>query len=186
MNDPRTAGQRNHDGLLDALKAAVRSGSLPCTGGMLTTVVLTMTTEAYATGEGFARTSHGAQIPVQEALTWAGGDYRLMITAFNSLKAVVAYSTIHRLYTESARLAMIARDQGCAFSGCQAPPGWTQAHHITAWRDTHRTSVDDGCLLCGWHHREFERLGWSVTIDNSRPQWTPPRTIEPDRKPIRT
>ena len=186
VKDPRSAGQRRHDGLLDALKIAVGSGSLPSTGGVLATVVLTMTTEAYATGEGFARTSHGAQVPVKEALSWAGGDYRLMVTAMNSLKTVVAYSTVHRLFTEGARLAMIARDGGCAFPGCQAPPGWTQAHHITEWRDTHRTTVDDGCLLCGWHHREFERLGWSVAIDNGRPQWTPPRTIDPEQKPIRT
>ena len=186
MKDPRSAGQRRHDGLLDALRIAVGSGSLPCTGGMLTTVVLTMTTEAYATGEGFARTGHGAQVPVREALSWAGGDYRLMVTAMNSLTAVVAYSAAHRLFTEGARLAMIARDGGCAFPGCTAPPGWTQAHHITEWRDTHRTSVDNGCLLCGWHHREFERLGWSVAIVNGRPEWTPPRSIDPEQKPIRT
>ncbi|WP_375485132.1 DUF222 domain-containing protein [uncultured Jatrophihabitans sp.] len=160
QRDTRTPGQRRHDGLLDALRIVVGCDKLTSTGGVLATLVLTMTTEAYATGEGFARTGHGAQVPVAEALSWAGGDYRLMVTALDSLKAITAYSSTHRLFTEGDRLAMIARDGGCAFPGCSAPPGWTQAHHVTEWQDTHRTCVDDGCLLCGWHHREFERLGW--------------------------
>ena len=176
QKDTRTPGQRRHDGLLDALRIVVGCDKLTSTGGVLATIVLTMPTEAYATGE----------VPVAEALSWVGGDYRLMVTALDSLKAITAYSSTHRLFTEGDRLAMIARDGGCAFPGCTAPPGWTQAHHVTEWQDTHRTCVDDGCLLCGWHHREFERLGWRVAIVDGRPEWTPPRSIDPDRKPIRT
>ncbi|WP_375485875.1 DUF222 domain-containing protein, partial [uncultured Jatrophihabitans sp.] len=130
IKDPRTAGQRRHDALLDALKITVGSGKLPTAGGVLATVVLTIDADTYLTGEGFALTGHGAQVPVREALSWAGGDYRLMCTALNSLKAVTAYSSTHRLFTEGQRLALIARDQGCAFPGCLAPPGWCQIHHI--------------------------------------------------------
>jgi hypothetical protein len=185
VKDPRTPGQRRHDALLDGLKIAVGSGSLTKTGGILATVVLTMTAEAYATGEGFAVTGHNALVPAREALSWAGGDYRLMITALNSLKAVVAYSSTHRLFTEGQRLALIARDGGCCFPGCTAPPGWTQTHHVIEHQDHGPTSIDNGALLCGWHHREFERLDWAVHIVDGRPQWTPPRIIDPDQRPIR-
>ena len=81
---------------------------------------------------------------------------------------------------------MIARDRGCCFPGCLAPPGWTQSHHVTEWQDSKRTTVEDGCLLCGWHHREFERLGWSVHMEHGRPVWTPPRSVDPDQQPIYT
>ena len=63
-------------------------------------------------------------------------------------------ATTHRIFTEGQRLAMIARDQGCSFPGCTAPPAWCQAHHVTDFALTRRTSVDDGTLLCGFHHRE--------------------------------
>jgi hypothetical protein len=72
VQDPRTAGQRRHDALLDALKVAISSGSLEKTGGILATVVLTMSEQSYASGTGFAITGHGAQIPVREAMSWAG------------------------------------------------------------------------------------------------------------------
>ncbi len=185
MLDPRSAGQRRHDAVLDALKVAISSGSLEKTGGILATVVLTMSEQAYATGTGFATTGHGAQVPVREAMSWAGGDYRLFATVLNSLNAVTAYSSTHRLFTEGQRLALVARDGGCSFPGCTAPPGWTQTHHITEWRNHGPTSVDNGCLLCGMHHREFERMGWSVRISDGRPEWTPPRIIDPAQTPIR-
>ena len=184
--DRRTPGQRRHDALLDALKITVGSGTLEKAGGVLATVVLTMTAETYATGDGFALTGHNALVPVKEALSWAGGDYRLMITALNSLKAVVAYSSSHRFFTEGQRLALIARDGGCSFPGCQAPPGWCQTHHVTESQDGGPTTIANGTLLCGYHHREFERRGWHVHMEHGRPVWTPPRIVDPDQTPIRT
>ena len=43
--DPRTAGQRRHDALLEACKLAMRARLLPTAGGVTTTVVLTATVE---------------------------------------------------------------------------------------------------------------------------------------------
>ncbi|WP_375485381.1 DUF222 domain-containing protein [uncultured Jatrophihabitans sp.] len=184
IKDPRTAGQRRHDALLDALKITVGSGKLPTAGGVLATVVLTIDADTYLTGDGFALTGHGAQVPVREALSWAGGDYRLMCTALNSLKAVEGYSSTHRLFTEGQRLALIARDRGCAFPGCLAPPGWCQIHHILEHILGGPTTLDNAVMLCGHHHRTFQTANWTVDIVNGRPQWTPPRTIDPDRTPI--
>jgi hypothetical protein len=41
--DPRTPGQRRHDGLHDALLTLIRTGHLPDCGGITTTILLTMT-----------------------------------------------------------------------------------------------------------------------------------------------
>ena len=75
---------------------------------------------------------------------------------------------------------MIARDLGCSFPGCTAPPAWCQAHHITDFSLTHRTSVDDGTLLCGFHHREHPRLGWTCRMIDGNPHWTPPHWLDPN------
>ena len=168
------------------MKVAVGSGSLEKTGGVLATVILTMSAEDYLAGSGFATTSHGAQVPVREAMSWAGGDYRLFTTVLDTMKGIVAYSSSHRLFTEGQRLALLARDGGCAFPGCLAPPGWCQAAHIIDHTDGGPTSVDNGMLLCGHHHREYVRQGWTVHLVDGRPRWTPPRWIDPHQKPIRT
>ena len=52
VKDPRTAGQRRHDGLLDALLLTLRAEQLPTCNGVTTTILLTMTADQAATGTG--------------------------------------------------------------------------------------------------------------------------------------
>ena len=68
FQDPRTAAQRRHDALLEALKINVRARALPSIAGVTATIVLTMTAEDFETRKGLARTAHGALIPVPEAI----------------------------------------------------------------------------------------------------------------------
>ena len=76
--DPRSAGQRRHDALLELVKLAMRTRQLPHAGGMTATIVLTMDTQAYATGVGTATTGHGYTIPADVAKRWAGDDARMI------------------------------------------------------------------------------------------------------------
>jgi len=107
---------------------------------------------------GTVRSGHGAHLSVEQALTLFG-DSRIMPVVLGKTRQITEYGSTHRIFTEGQRLAMIARDLGCSFPGCTAPPAWCQAHHITDFAITRRTSVDDGTLLCGLHHREHPRLG---------------------------
>ncbi len=182
--DPRTPGQRRHDGLQDALLALLRSGELPACNGVAATIVLTMTDQQAETKTGLVTTGHGALISVEQALTLAG-DARVIPVALTKTREITAYGDTHRIFTEGQRLAMIARDQGCSFPGCSVGPAWCQAHHITDYSITRRTSVDDGTLLCGYHHREHPNLGWTCTMTNGTPHWTPPPWIDPTQTPRR-
>ncbi len=182
--DPRTPGQRRHDGLQDALLALLRSGELPACKGVAATIVLTMTDQQAETKTGLVTTGHGALISVEQALTLAG-DARVIPVALTKTREITAYGDTHRIFTEGQRLAMIARDQGCSFPGCSVGPAWCQAHHITDYSITQRTSVDDGTLLCGYHHREHPTLGWTCTMTNGTPHWTPPPWIDPTQTPRR-
>jgi HNH endonuclease. len=80
---------------------------------------------------------------------------------------------------------MIARDQGCCFPGCTAPPQWTEAHHVIEYQDGGPTTVSNGCLLCSYHHREFEHMGWHVAMTDGLPTWTPPTWLDPNQQPVR-
>ena len=88
MKDPRTAGQRRHDGLLDALLLTLRAGQLPTCNGVTTTILLTMTADQAATGTGLAQTGHGALIPVGQALRMAGGGARVFPVNFDKARRV--------------------------------------------------------------------------------------------------
>jgi Domain of unknown function (DUF222) len=72
VKDPRSAGQRRHDALLDALTRLTRSNTLPTSAGVATTVIVTVDAHTYWTGHGCARTSHGASVPASVALAWGG------------------------------------------------------------------------------------------------------------------
>ena len=53
-----------------------------------------------------------------------------------------------RRFTPRQRIGLAARDGGCLFPGCDRPPSWCEAHHITPWVQGGRTDLADGVLLC--------------------------------------
>jgi hypothetical protein len=186
VKDPRTAGQRRHDALLDGLRLLLRTGDLPNAGGVPAILIVTLDADAYQTGQGWASTGHGRSVPADDAIVWAGGDARVMTVALTQTREVTAYSHPQRIFTATQRLAMTARDLGCTFPHCDAPPGWTEAHHVTDYaRTATTTSIDDGCLVCSFDHRERIKQGWTTTMINGTPHRTPPTWLDPDQQPRR-
>lgn len=181
---PEEDRQLGNDALQDALLALIRAEQLPACGGVAATILLTMTSDQLATRSGLVATGHGATIALTQALELAG-DAQLVPVVLDSLKAITAYGDTQRIFTRQQRHAMAARDHGCSFPDCDVPPAWCEAHHITDFALTRRTRVDDGSLLCGYHHREHERLGWHCEMINGLPHWIPPAWIDPARTPRR-
>jgi hypothetical protein len=69
-----------------------------------------------------------------------------------------------RFHTEPQRIAMALRDGGCTAEGCDRPPGWTEAHHDTmSWSSGGGTSVDNGRLLCRFHHTRAHSPAYETT-----------------------
>jgi hypothetical protein len=69
------------------------------------------------------------------------------------------------------------------FPGCLKPAEWADRHHIIAWRDGGTTDLGNLTLLCGPHHREFQRKGWTCQMVDGLPWWVPPKWLDPDQKP---
>jgi hypothetical protein len=183
--DRRPYSQRCHDALLEALTLAIRAADVPATAGVATTVILTTDAEDWATGQGFARTAHGSDIPVAEAHNWVTGETAWIGMLLDSTKAVVAQSENRRLFTPNQRLALATRDRGCSFPGCDRPPAYCQAHHIKDHCRGGPTTLENGTLLCGYHHRNFAQQGWTCHMQAGIPHWTPPRSLDPTRRPRR-
>ncbi len=90
-----------------------------------------------------------------------------------------------RTVSKKQRRALIARDHGCAFPGCGAPPAHCEGHHVKHWADGGPTDLDNLVLLCRYHHQLLHHSHWDVKIGADRHPWfTPPSTVDPYKKPI--
>lgn len=182
--DQRSSGQRMHDALRAVLKLALRAGELPTSGGVPATVLITMTAEQFQTGAGLASTSFRQKLTVDQALRIAD-QAAIAWIVHNSTGGILNYGTTRRVATDKQTLALIARDQGCAFPGCADPPEWTEKHHIVSWRDGGFTDLDNLCLLCDYHHDRIDTGGWQVTMRDGLPWFIPPAWIDPEQRPQR-
>jgi hypothetical protein len=70
-----------------------------------------------------------------------------------------------RTVPAALRRALVVRDGGCRFPGCDRPPGWCDAHHVTHWTNGGRTERDNLVLLCDRHHHVVHQRGWAVKYD---------------------
>lgn len=71
--------------------------------------------------------------------------------------------------------ALRLRDRGCTWPGCDRPPGWCQAHHITWWQNGGGTDLDNLTLLCSHHHHLVHDDGWHLErLDDGSLQVTGP------------
>ena len=138
--DPRSYAHRLHDALLDAGHRLLRSDTLPDSGGVPATVLITMTLNQLETRLGVATTSHGGTITIPAALRLAA-DADVIPAVLGDGGGILAYGRSKRHATKHQRRALAARDGGCTFPGCDAPPEWCQAHHIQAWENGGPTNL---------------------------------------------
>ena len=89
------------------------------------------------------------------------------------------------------RTVLDERDGGCMFPGCDAPATACEGHHVVPWMLGGLTCLDNGVLLCPFHHRMVEpdpcrrpEHNWEITLDDAGNPWfTPPRQVDLQRRP---
>ncbi|MCZ7629783.1 MAG: HNH endonuclease [Microthrixaceae bacterium] len=64
------------------------------------------------------------------------------------------------------RRALVVRDGGCVFPGCDAPPGWCDAHHVIEYANDGQTVIVNLVLLCRHHHGIVHRTGWTMSLNH--------------------
>jgi hypothetical protein len=92
--------------------------------------------------------------------------------------ALLDVGRAQRLVTAAIWIALVVRDQHCAFPGCRRPPVMCHAHHIQHWIDGGPTCLENMVLLCGAHHRIIHSTPWQVRLHQAdrRPEFQAPRT----------
>jgi Domain of unknown function (DUF222)/HNH endonuclease len=89
-----------------------------------------------------------------------------------------------RVVQPAQRAALVVRDGGCGFPGCDRPQGWCEAHHLRHWLHGGPTDLSNLALLCRTHHRAVHEGGWRLARDpDGRLAATPPQRNPRSRRP---
>ncbi len=65
-----------------------------------------------------------------------------------------------RVVSPAQRRAVMLRDGGCAWPGCDRPPEWCDVHHERHWIDGGATDLDNLRMYCRHHHVKLHE-GWT-------------------------
>jgi hypothetical protein len=134
----------------------------PSQGGVSATVVVTIDHDKLTEQLAVAGLSTGTRISAGEARRLACNAGILpMVLAGKSRPLDVGRKK--RFHDSAQRVAMAVRDEECRAAGCEIPAAWCEAHHLRPWSAGGGTSVDDGVLLCGFHHHRAHYRAYDMT-----------------------
>jgi hypothetical protein len=177
--DPRTIDQRQHDAVATVFEVAGRCGELPTLGGASATMVVSVDADDYAAGHGVGHVD-GLNTPIPMAavrqLCCTNGTQPLHLA---STGRILRMGTVERTFNRAQRRALTVRDGGCIIPGCPTPAWACEAHHVLPYEIDPRTHVDNGALLCWFHHRTIETSGWQIRMIHGTPEVMPPHGLAP-------
>ncbi|HEX7746590.1 MAG TPA: DUF222 domain-containing protein [Micromonosporaceae bacterium] len=183
--DDRNPGQRRHDALAEICRLALRTGELPDSGGEVAQIVVTTSFDALRGELAAGSLDDGRQV-TPAAVRRLACDAAILPAVLGGQGQVLDVGRQRRLFTGPLRRALVLRDGGCAFPGCDRPPRWADGHHIVHWVDGGTTSLENAVLLCRRHHRQVHHHDWRVQLAaDGQPEFLPPVWLDPDQRPRR-
>jgi len=181
--DPRDAGARMWDALVEACRRLQDTDSLPHAHS--TTARITVTIAEADLRDRLNTTQGAGLLPSGDRLSAAAVrrlacDAEIIPAILGTEGQILDVGRASRLVTPGLWTALVLRDQHCAFPGCTRLPIACDAHHIRHWADGGPTSLDNLVLLCRKHHTLTHQTPWTVGLDpvTRRPVWTPPPLID--------
>lgn len=181
-SDGRTAPQRRADALGEICFQWMDGSNRATTAGERPHVTVTVDLESLERRTGRrCELDEAGRIPAEDARRIAcDASLSRVITVAPSSPVEIGRRT--PVVPAALRRAVVVRDGGCRFPGCDRPPGWCDAHHVLHWADGGETSLDNLVLLCRPHHRLVHER-FSLAIEEGRPTFRrPDGTLLPDQR----
>jgi Domain of unknown function (DUF222) len=183
--DKRTVTQRRADALREICQLALRTDTLPDHGGERPQLVVTVNFDTLKNQLGAGMLDTGEMLTAEQVRRLAC-DAAVIPAVLGGDGQVLDLGKSRRLFTGAVRRALVLRDGGCSFPSCPRPPRWCEGHHIVPAGEGGPTCVDNGCLLCGHHHRVVHHEGWEIRLGpDRRPDFIPPSHVDLLRRPRR-
>lgn len=175
VRDTRSAGQQRADVFAAMIDALARSTDVPTVSGAAPTVVVRVGADVLDHQEGTAEVVGVSDPLPYSAVKQILCDSDLVPAYLDPGGGIVALGTTRRAFNRGQRLAMIARDgPTCAMPGCQIPATGCEGHHVVRHSEGGPTSVDNGVLLCWFHHHMVDADIFTITMESGTPIITIP------------
>ena len=163
-NGPGRSGQRKRaDALVDVCKFFVDNQTDRGGGSHRPHLNVIVTHEELVAGRG-GRYSDGTPMD-QVALSTVLCDCNIHRVLVDAKNATIDYGRETKTISAGLRTALIVRDRGCRYPGCDRPATWTDGHHVHWWRHGGATNLHNLVLLCRAHHRTLHKPGWRATLE---------------------
>lgn len=176
--DPRSRAQQNYDTLIETLEAGAKAEQADVAAQVTHETVVTITAAELQDQHGLGWTSGvlaGLPIPVVEQRMCTGGT-RLLVLGADGEPLHLGRS--RRLFSPAQRKAlMVAAGGRCQYPGCRTPAPYLEAHHADWFsRDDGPTDVENGIMLCSYHHHLLHAKHSPVKIvHHERDLWIVPQ-----------
>ncbi|NQX36796.1 HNH endonuclease signature motif containing protein [Herbiconiux sp. VKM Ac-2851] len=188
--DGRTAAQKNADTITELIARAAGADDMPRINGAIATVNVHMTLDDLLAGRGVGWIDGIDQPVPASTVEQLRCSSPVASTLFGDRGEVLYHGKAKRLFTAAQNRALAARDGGCVWPSCDRPPSFCETHHANEWvSDDHppgRTDIDNGVLLCHFHHSHLHKSPWKLTMHDGVPHLIPPRWVDTEQKPIPT
>jgi hypothetical protein len=180
--DRRMRPQKSFDAFIGLLQAGIRADAHE-TGPLhsVATVNVTVSLDELVSGVG-----HAYLDDVDEAISAATAQEiacdagcRLHVTGAKGQP--LFQGDRKRYFTAAQRRSLAVRDGGCVWPQCTSPPSWTHAHHVIPVSEGGPTDIDNGALICPYHHHLLHRGEYRMRIRDGLPELLSPRWIDPDQ-----
>lgn len=188
--DERTKGQKDHDALAVLAQILHNSKQAPTLGGAPVTLLIEVKQETLnkhiaggAGGFGLMHTHDGTVAPISMVdVVHAGCAGNVQHVTRNKNGRIIELGTTARVFNSYQRKAITLRDRGCVIPGCMVQANWCEIHHVTEHSKGGATHIDNGVMLCYYHHRNIDKNGWHIKMITGVPYVKPPKWLRGESK----
>jgi hypothetical protein len=172
-SDPRTTEQRTADALGELTRQWLDRKDRPTVAGERPHVSVTVGLDELRHPRGqVAAFGHAGVVPSSLARRMAC-DAKVIPAVMGGASEPLDIGRATRVIPAGMRRAVVLRDGGCTFPGCDRPQAWCDAHHVLHWSDGGATALSNLLLLCRAHHRSVHE-GFSVEMTKTGPVFRRP------------
>jgi hypothetical protein len=167
-DEHRSSEQRDADAFEQLCEAALRLGDAPTDHGVRPHVIVVVEEPDLTAPNGLVRLAHSGQPATTRSVGHLLDDCVVSRLVRDAAGTPIEASAEVRTVPKGLWRALLVRDGGCTWAGCDAPASWCDvAHGNVAFRHDGRLSPDNAALLCRRHHHRFDSGLFRMVIDGN-------------------